>query len=544
MSLLSLRSVIHVCPCSHWSFDEKHRIHRFSELTVFCLAHPQRCLPESLQMEIFLTSILGELTNRSINFIIDKCSKPPAMAMEDSLQRALLRAQVIIEEAMGRHITDQAMLQQLNLVRDAMHRGFYTLDTFRYQSQDKEEAKDQIVSHPSQFFKINSVRDFCSSSGTSTHFLEEMQAILDCLRSRILDSNELVLFLASYPCMYREPYSMHILLSKCMFGRQMETQLVINFLLHRHTHSTEELEVLPIIGPSKVGKSTLVAHVCKDERIRDHFSEILFLHTHDFIDAELATFGEGCAMKHQSPVSNSKKDGRSLVVVELVGDLNEDAWNRLYSASKRSMQSGSKIIVTSRSDKIVKFGTARVLTLKYLSHEAYWYFFKTLTFGSMDPEMHPRFAHLAMEIARMQKGSLIGANVTGRLLRDNFDIHFWCKVLAFLRGLVQKHISKFGEHPLDVMNQSRPAQLGRMATPSEDFLIYFQCQRSSQQEVPKITFQDVMYGSVKPHGKFEVLAWRSRIPPYHSHVYTCEVAERKTTAAKRKRPMKNGVAPS
>ncbi|XP_062189262.1 uncharacterized protein LOC133892470 isoform X2 [Phragmites australis] len=398
---------------------------------------------EGLQMDNFLSAVLGELTNRSINFIINKCSKPPALPVEDSLQRALLRAQVIVDEAMGRHITNRAMLQQLDLLRNTMHRGFYTLDTFRYQSQDKEETEDQIVSHPSLFSKISSFKDFRLSSGTSTRILEEMQAMLDCLNFRILDSKELVLFLASYPCMYREPYSMYLLLSKCMFGRQMETQLVINFLLHRHTCGTEELEVLPIVGPSKVGKSTLVAHVCKDVRVRDHFSEILFLHNHDFTDDELATLREGCAMKDQSRVSSSNKDGRLLVVVELIGDLNEDAWNRLYSASKWSMQSGSKIIVTSRSHKIIKFGTTRALTLRYLSHEAYWYFFKTLTFGSMDPKMHPRHAHLAMEIARMQKGSLIGANVTGRLLRDNFDIHFWCKVLAFLRGLIQKHVSKF-----------------------------------------------------------------------------------------------------
>ncbi|GJN10494.1 hypothetical protein PR202_ga28592 [Eleusine coracana subsp. coracana] len=64
------------------------------------------------------------------------------------------------------------------------------------------------------------------------------------------------------------------------------------------------------------------------------------------------------------------------------------------------------------------------LTLKYLSHEAYWYFFKTLAFGNMDPEAHPKLVHLAMEITRIMNGSLLGANVTARLLRDNFDIRF------------------------------------------------------------------------------------------------------------------------
>ncbi|GJN10466.1 hypothetical protein PR202_ga28561 [Eleusine coracana subsp. coracana] len=191
----------------------------------------------------------------------------------------------------------------------------------------------------------------------------------------------------------------------------MEAELVINFLLQTQPH--QDLEVLPIVGPGKVGKSTLVAHVCKDERIHGHFSEVFFLHNHDFRDdeLELVTFIEACAMKHQNLPSQSNSDRRVLFVVELVGDLNEDAWNMLYSASKRCLPRGSKIIVTSRSDKVKRLGTTGTVTLKYLSNEAYWYFFKTLTFGSTDPETHPRLACLAMEIARVLNGTFLSATV-------------------------------------------------------------------------------------------------------------------------------------
>ncbi|XP_062189832.1 putative disease resistance protein RGA3 [Phragmites australis] len=492
-------------------------------------------------MEIFVSAVLSELSTRSINFFISRSSKPTTLEVEDRLRRVLLRAQVIVDEAMGRHITNQAMLLQLDMLRCAMYRGYYVLDTFRYQSHDKEDAKDQVVSHSSSLSKVNSLKGFCFSS-RKTQILEQLQELFDYLSSMIHDMEELVAFLTSYPRLYCHPYSMHLLLGNCMYGRQMEAALVVNFLLQTQPHGAEELEVLPIVGPGKVGKSTLVAHVCKDERIRDRFSQILFLSGGGFTDDELATFGEGCAVKHNNRVSDSNKDERLLVVVELVGDINEDSWSRLYSASKRCLPSGSKIIVTSRSDKIVKFGTTRALTLKYLSHEAYWYFFKTLTFGSIDPEMHPRLAHLAMEIAKMLNGSFNGANVTSGLLRDNFDIHYWSKVLTFLRGFIQKSLSKFGEHPFDLLNQNRPARLGRIAKPSEDFMVSYQYQCSSEEEFPKIRIQDIMYGSVKPNGNVEVLVWKSRIPPYYSYVCNCKIIELKTTAAKRKRSMKNGVA--
>ncbi|KAJ1287439.1 hypothetical protein BS78_02G009700 [Paspalum vaginatum] len=409
------------------------------------------------------------------------------VGVEGSLQRALFRAQVIVDEAAGRHIKNQAMLRQLDMLRDAIYRGSYILDSFRYKPQDEEEGggTDQI------------------------------------------------------------PYSVQLMLDNCMFGRQTETQAVFSFLLHTQPHGSKELEILPIVGPAKVGKSTFVAHVCMNERVRDNFSEILFLRDHDLATyaADLSTFREGCETEHRNHKSNSNKDRGLLVIVDLAGDINEDAWNMLYSSCKQRMPSSSKILVTSRSDKIIKFGTTRALDLKYLSDEEFWYFFKNLTFGSMDPKMHPRLAHVAMEIAKMLRGCFVGANAYARMLRDNFDIHFWCKVLAFLRENIQKHVSKFGAHPFDLIKQNRPIHVGRMATPFEECVRYCGHDSSSQEEVPKIRLLDVIYGSVKAFGELEVLVWRSRIPPYYSYVVSLEIRELRTRAAKRKRSIRNEITP-
>ncbi|TVU40334.1 hypothetical protein EJB05_13794, partial [Eragrostis curvula] len=194
-------------------------------------------------MESFVSAILGELTTRSVSYFVNKISGPQ-VDVENRLCRVLLRAQAIIDEAMVRHITSQTMLQQLRMLRDTMLQGCYTLDTFRYQSHDDEETKGQLVSHSSSLLQS----------------LRKLQAELDNLSSMILDLEELTSLLISYPRMFRQPYSMHIMLRNCMFGRQMEAQLVINFLLHTRAHGTQDLEVLPIIGPGRVGKSTLVAH--------------------------------------------------------------------------------------------------------------------------------------------------------------------------------------------------------------------------------------------------------------------------------------------
>lgn len=81
-----------------------------------------------------LSAFLGEMTTRSVKFLISEIGLG-----------VLLWAQIIFNEAMGRNIMNQAMLQQLGMLRDAMHRGHYTLGTLKYESCDEGDANDQVA---------------------------------------------------------------------------------------------------------------------------------------------------------------------------------------------------------------------------------------------------------------------------------------------------------------------------------------------------------------------------------------------------------------
>jgi hypothetical protein len=485
-------------------------------------------------MEIFLQAVLGELATRSVSFVINKYSKLPVQAMEINLERILLRAQVIVEEAEGRHITNQGMLLQLRMLRDAMYQGFYVLDTLRYRAFQEDGTGDNKVRNYSwALSKFSSAKRLCLSSSSSTKASQELVAenVLDNLRTMILDASESVMFLTSYPRLGRQPYNMHILLGNCMFGRQMEMELILHFLLYTQPCSGRHamFDVLPIVGPAICGKSTLVAHVCNDERVRDHFSQIAFFRHGTFRDEDIDILTDRCTMRHE-------KHRKLLIVFEVVGELNDDLWGSLYSLSRKCTTSGSKIIITSRSDKITKLGTTQTMTLKHLPYEAFWYFFKVITFGSTDPKMHPRLAYLAMEISKMMNGSLISANVIGGLLRNNFSIQYWCKILKFLRESVEKSISMHGEHPCDLLAKNKSWYFRRLGTTTEDVFIsshYQTC--SSQEELPEITAQDVVYGGVKPQGAFKALAWKSPLPPYRCYINIYEIQQLQTRLVKKRR---------
>jgi hypothetical protein len=124
------------------------------------------------------------------------------------------------------------------------------------------------------------VKRFCFSNrkiGTTFqgHGVKDVQKMLGNMHSIIDDMAEFIIFLKSYPPIIREPYSKYLFMEKCMFGRQAETEEIISFLLQPEPPGANSLQVLPIIGPPRVGKSTLVEHVCYDERVNNHFSSII-----------------------------------------------------------------------------------------------------------------------------------------------------------------------------------------------------------------------------------------------------------------------------
>ncbi|KAF8678612.1 hypothetical protein HU200_046231 [Digitaria exilis] len=235
-----------------------------------------------------------------------------------------------------------------------------------------------------------------------------------------IDMKELVMFLSCYSPTRREPYSGHLWLANRMFGREAEQEKIIRFLLEPEPSGTESLGVLPVIGRARVGKSTLVEHVCLDERVRRHFSLIVFF----LGEGDIEDDGENGIVKHRDLDSAA---GKSLVVIELDGDVEDKTWWRRTVAALKGRRTTpvSKIIVTSRSEKIASFGTTQALEMKLLPREAYWYFFKTIAFGSTDAEDQPELASVLMEMADLLNRSFISANLFGGLLRANPCSQFW-----------------------------------------------------------------------------------------------------------------------
>uniref|UniRef100_A0A452ZNM8 Disease resistance N-terminal domain-containing protein n=1 Tax=Aegilops tauschii subsp. strangulata TaxID=200361 RepID=A0A452ZNM8_AEGTS len=87
-------------------------------------------------MDVLLSAVVSDLFGRSASFVINRYfQRQPGIDMIlQRLERVVLRIDTVVEEAEGRHITNQGMLRQLKMLRQGMYRGHYVLDALTFQA--------------------------------------------------------------------------------------------------------------------------------------------------------------------------------------------------------------------------------------------------------------------------------------------------------------------------------------------------------------------------------------------------------------------------
>ncbi|KAJ1256486.1 hypothetical protein BS78_K013300 [Paspalum vaginatum] len=482
-------------------------------------------------MELVVSAVAGELVNRFMSFLINRYKSEEQLEKKmKRLKDLLIRAHMIVEEAETRYITNSNMLFQLKKLVKVMYQGYLVLDTVKYRTLCSSSMAENEVSSFKELSFTTFVKRLCSMKCTSRNN-HGLQITLDNLESAISDMQEFVFLLGGCERMFRSPYDSYVYIDNFMFGRHVEKQLIINILLQENVPPGDPA-VLPILGGSRVGKKTLVAHLCNNEKVLSKFSSILRMSGENIRRMEHEVLGKE----------------RSLVVVEFTSDVDDEAWLKLYSSVKQ-MRRGSKIIIISRIAKLSRFGTVKPVHLNSLSHEEYSYLFKVLAFGSTNPEEHPQLALVAEDLAVALGGSLITANVCADMLRKNQNVHFWTSLLNKYRNVVEKNFSTFGEHPKNLMDKDHPIDITRFASlssSSSSATLRLMPPHSEvddyRTELPKVMFGDLIAGSATVQkGEFELVAWESRIPPYKRfviHATYCDeepICEHHTVSPSRKR---------
>jgi len=478
-------------------------------------------------MEAVTSAATSELINRALSFLIDKFTNRECI--DEKLQRLqllLLRVHTVVEEADGRHITNSGMLMQLKLLSERMYRGYYVLENFKYRPTRESAADEQ---------KVSSSRTLVSSFGASIKRFrrsnnitarsstgdDDLDGALRCLETMVDTMKEFVTLIGGCERMSRNPYDTYLYVDNFMFSRYVEKQHVLNTLLQGNFNDQGAPAILPIIGGHKVGKRTLVSHVCNNEKILSHFSSILHISEHVISRIEHEKFPRV----------------RTLVVIEFMSDVNDDDWMKFYSCVSR-MGEGTKVIIISRLEKLARLGTVKPVHLKLLSQEEFSYIFKVLAFGSTNPEDYPQLSSIGNELAALMDRSWIIGNILADVLRKNLNTQFWFHVLERYKGTLENNMLLFGEHPRSIAWKDRPIDITKLIYYPAPFRILPPHIGSdvSATQLPRVTFEDLIVGSASPPKEmFELMAWESRLPPYSKILQICVEDKAQNTAPSNKK---------
>uniref|UniRef100_M8AJB3 Rx N-terminal domain-containing protein n=1 Tax=Aegilops tauschii TaxID=37682 RepID=M8AJB3_AEGTA len=481
-------------------------------------------------MEAVLSAVTGDLVSRFYSFLISKysaltCSGETHVDVE-RLQQLLLRAQMVVEEADARYITNSGMLLQLKMLARAMYHGYYALDTFKCnQLINKEGSKEVMDTGSFGSYLGTPLKRFRTNTDVSSHKVYnkcDLEDALLNLETAVSNITEFVILLGGCQPMFRRPYDTYLYINNFMFGRWTEKQQVINFLLQCfHLGSPP---VLAIIGGFQVGKKTLVAHVCNDENVRSYFSSILHFNEDNFcrIDNERCT------------------SGRTLVIVEFHSDVDDEKWKPFYRAMT-SMSIGSKVIIISRMESLKRYGTVKPIHLSRLPDEEYIYLFKTLAFGSSRSEDHPKLMLLAGEFIKLLDGSFVAAYSVTNGLRTNLSPQYWICMFNRYKNVMKNNLSMFGEHISNRFERHYPVDFTSfLPSPAAPLYVMPPLTEAevSERRLPKIRIRDIIDDpSILPKGDFVLVIWESRIPPYTKfsyHVPSCAQPQPKTTLRRKR----------
>ncbi|XP_068339696.1 putative disease resistance protein RGA3 [Pyrus communis] len=219
-------------------------------------------------------------------------------------------------------------------------------------------------------------------------------------------------------------------------GRKADVSKIVTTLTDSK-YNQENLAVMAIVGMGGLGKTTLAKSVYNEDSIHKFFEKKIWICVSDAFDVNFILHQMSEQLNREKAPS---KDNQHTLLLSLDEELKDkkyllvlnDVWNedsKLWESfmeclSKLSSAKGSKIIVTTRKDKVASISEKLLLRheLGKLSVDECWSIMKNRAFtNNSDPE----FDIIGREIAENCGGVPLMAKVLGGMLRTKKSIEEW-----------------------------------------------------------------------------------------------------------------------
>nr|ACJ22815.1 NBS-LRR type putative disease resistance protein CNL-B18 [Phaseolus vulgaris]ACZ74714.1 CNL-B18 [Phaseolus vulgaris] len=233
--------------------------------------------------------------------------------------------------------------------------------------------------------------------------------------------------------------SSSLVVESVIYGRDADKDIIINWLTSE-TDNPNQPSILSIVGMGGLGKTTLAQHVYNDPKIEDAKFDIkawVCVSDHFHVLTVTRTILE--------EITNQKDDSGNLQMVhkklkeKLSGNkfflVLDDVWNKKreeWEAVRTPLSygaPGSKILVTTREEKVASNMSSKVHRLKQLRKEECWNVFENHALKDGDLELNDELKEIGRRIVDRCKGLPLALKTIGCLLRTKSSISDWKNIL-------------------------------------------------------------------------------------------------------------------
>ncbi|KAL5998767.1 hypothetical protein ACLOJK_009715 [Asimina triloba] len=233
--------------------------------------------------------------------------------------------------------------------------------------------------------------------------------------------------------------------SEKMIGRDNDKETMISRLVsgsgcHHDQDRDGQVHVVAMVGIGGMGKTTLARQIYHDSRVRGHFDEFLWVCVSDVFDVIRLTKaiteqvkGTSTSFFELDPLQNellqALRGKRFLLVLDDIWNDDEDNW-KLLKLPLNSGEHGSKILVTTRSEKVAKTMNATFIhELQGLSDDDSWELFMGRAFAWRKAEEYSKLEIVGRKIVLNCKGVPLSIKVIGSAMHSKRTPEDWENIL-------------------------------------------------------------------------------------------------------------------
>ncbi|KAJ1378179.1 P-loop containing nucleoside triphosphate hydrolase [Sesbania bispinosa] len=307
----------------------------------------------------------------------------------------------------------QLWLQKL---KDALYDADDLLDDFSTQ-----HLRRQVMTKDK---KAKKVRIFFSSSNQFVFSFEMAQKIKQ-IRKRIeaLNVDKKTFNFTTHTLNVVKQRETHSFIrEEDVIGREEEKKELVELLLNTNVDVKENVSIISIIGIGGLGKTALAQLLYNDKAVQGHFElKIWVCVSHDFDVKTIATKIIGSKTNDvmdqvQQGLRRRIEGRRYLLVLDDIWNENRENWLQLMTLLVDGTK-GSKIIITTRSEKVAKItGTSSLFCLKGLDQEKSWKLFSQLAFENGQEPENQNLVSIGKEIVKKCSGVPLALRSIGGLM--------------------------------------------------------------------------------------------------------------------------------